>query len=215
MANPLEYSRNTDFTSLVDPPNTPQISTLQQEIADSACVAVVDHINTNEVPVDDIQVLIYFETEPDSADEAVVNGVVAAHEGRPTTGNYQGKKSVAESTNATTTLADKVDATAKPVKAGLYQLGASCEIKLGTGISSLPGDRAVEVVVELNGTEQAFCRWPFGDYHDFVSIAVVTFDEGDTPNLKMRFRRVGVSDTAYIRRARVWLVRLSNGEEAE
>lgn len=215
MSNPLVYSRNDDFTSLVDPPNQVQPATLTREIEDSACVAEVDFINTNEIgwPPTDVEVLIYFKTEPTTEDEAAVDAVVAAHQGIPTTGAYQGVGSGAESSNATTDYVDKIDVTAQPVQAGQYQLGVSCEVKLNSGIGSLPANVAVEAVVELNDVEVAFCQWPFSAYHDFMSMGVVTLKEGDTPNLKLRFRRVGVADTAYIRRARVWLIKIADGEE--
>jgi hypothetical protein len=42
---------------------------------------------------------------------------------------------------------------------------------------------------------------------------LIELKEGETPNVKLRFRRVGASDTAYIRRARVWLIKIVDGEE--
>lgn len=214
MANPLVYYRNTDFTSLEDPPNEPQLGTLEQEILDSAAIVEVDYINSDEEN-DDIKVAIFFTSEPSPADEAIIDGVIAAHAGVPATARYQGKKSNGESTNATTNWQDKISFTASPVKAGVYEIAVSCEIKLETGVQSMPFDRAVDAQVLVNGVQQGFTSWMVDRYHDFCEIGSLQLKEGDTPTVALQFRRVGASDTAYMRRARLGLKSMSMGAEDE
>ena len=198
------YSRNTDFVNLVDPPNEPQLDVLTRQIEDSGITAVDDGIST-EGTDDDIIVKFMFLTELSPAEVTLLNGVVAAHTGVPTTGEMQVTNSLGESTNTTTTFANKLNFTLAPMRKGTYQVAVSCETRLGTGTTSLASMKYAEAKVLFNdATEAAFSAWPFALYHDFMAAGKITVRAGDTPNLKLQFRRSGsVADTAYIRRARL------------
>lgn len=74
-----EYAYSA-FTGLVAPYTKPDPSSLEQEIQDSAIVTALDHIDTN----DGTQMCaIWFKDALSGGDEATLNGIVAAHTGKP------------------------------------------------------------------------------------------------------------------------------------
>jgi len=204
MSYDYTYSRNTHFTSLVNPPNRPQLDVLMREIVVAGITAVSEGINADDTDTD-IIVKFMFTTELSAGEVALLNGVVAAHRGIPTSGEMQVSNSIGETTNTTTTFANKINFTLAPMAKGTYQVVVSCEVRLTTGTTSLASMKYVEARVMLNDvTEAALSAWPFAGWHDFMAAGKFTVNAGDTPNLKLQFRRVGsVADTATIRRARL------------
>ncbi|HEU4580916.1 MAG TPA: hypothetical protein VFS67_21805 [Polyangiaceae bacterium] len=150
---------------------------------------------------------------PLASDETIVDGIVAAHNGSPTTSQLQQFQSLADTTNATTTYAAKQDGgvdvewVTAPLKAGAYLLRFSAQVRMSataanTGVqallraglgSSLSGadDRAY--------TEASFASSTIDQL--YVVSDVITVTEGQRLRLQPRLRRLGASGSALMRNA--------------
>lgn len=150
---------------------------------------------------------------PTSADELVVDGIVAAHNGAPTTAQLQQFQSLGDTTNATTSYAPKQNAgvdvewVTAPLKAGSYLLRFSAQVRMNVAAANT-GVQAIlraGLGASLSGaddrayTESSFASSTLDQL--YVVSDVITVLEGQRLRLQPRLRRIGGSGSAIMRNA--------------
>lgn len=135
----------------------------------------------------------------DAADEAAQDALVAAHQGDPFGPNVQRTSSEGVDSTGLNTPQTKVSATALPLPAGDYLVGAYCEIKLDAAVA-LSGVRAA---VLLDANEVAVDNWDVDQWHAFSAQGIVTLKAGETPTMSITYHRIGAANNVDIRRARI------------
>lgn len=198
---PYPYTMSTDTaTGVVNP------SLLEQEIKDSAMTQLakddLSHTNTDEE--DDELVIVFLNaiSEGVGSDKEKLDAVVLAHTGIATTVDTQRAQDFATvSTNATATFQDALTLVCDPLVAGKWAVAARCELRLQTQADfSLGGpDRAADAQLLIDGVNRVNWMTPWQDFENKQAADVLSFNEGDTPTLRIQFRRRG-TDTAEITR---------------
>lgn len=158
---------------------------------DGAITTALSHIDTASG-----QAFIYFDGDLSGAEQTALDAVVAAHQGVATTFAVKVTASNEESTNSTTTPADKLNSSVSALKSGSYLITWHCEIKTDTADTS-----GVRATLLLASTERSEDNWAKTQWHVFSGVAVQTFADGDTPQLQLQFARIGAAATVSIRRA--------------
>lgn len=174
-------------------------------VSDPTIVTVLDFINVDEGLSG---CYLNFASVLSGAEKTALDAVVAAHQGTITRGGLQRKYRQGEDSTTFTTFQTALSTNAKALKGGVYAVVWSCEMKMGSGT-----DRSL-AVFEIDGA--SFARhfegdtgWTFHGGTRFTS-----FSEGETPNLKIKFKVQGSGgDTAYIRRKSIALYLVKVQEE--
>jgi len=133
------------------------------------------------------------------ADKTTLDGIVAAHQGVAFSDTVQRVFSEAESTTTDTSYQEKLTLSTGPLPEGDYLISWYCEI----GVDTLLGGSGVFAQVTYNGTERGFTSSSSDFYRSFSGSAIVQLSAGDSPTIAINWRRVGASNTAKIRRARL------------
>lgn len=197
MATQFQYSVTNDF-----PNQAVDLTVFQLEIEASSITATVEGVTING---DDVT--IDFDTDLTVDEETTLDGVVAAHQGTGLVEGVQRAQANAEQTNATTTNATAVELQSGPLKAGDYLVSWYCEISMESDIDG----SGIFCQVLWNGVERAFDSTAQSNYTSFSGAVVVPSNDLDAPALDIVFRRVGAANTARIRRCRVSISPLTNG----
>jgi len=134
-----------------------------------------------------------------AADDAAQTALVLAHTA-PTFGPIVQRASSegVDSTTSTTPQA-KVSGTVLPLPAGKYLVAAYCEMRM----SAIVANSGVRARVILNGNDVAEDNWGEAQWHAFSAAGIVTIKAGETPMMLIDYQRIGVLNTAEIRRARI------------
>lgn len=160
---------------------------------------------------------------PLATDIAVVDGVVAAHNGTPTTAQLQQFQSLADTTNATTSYAAKQDAgvdvewVTQPLKAGAYLLRFSCQVRM----NATAANTGVQAIIRaglgasLSGsddrpyTESSFASSTIDQLYAVGDVITVT--EGQRLRFQPRLRRLGSSGSVIMRNAYLDVLQVPSG----
>lgn len=160
---------------------------------------------------------------PLAADEAVVDDVVAAHDGSPTTAQLQQFQSLGDTVNATTSYAPKqeggvdVEWVTAPLKSGSYFLRFSAQLRM----SAAAANTGVQAILRagigpsLSGaddrayTESSFASSTIDQL--YVVSDVITVAEGQRLRLQPRLRRLGASGSAIMRNAFLDVLQVPGG----
>ena len=139
----------------------------------------------------------------DPGDDAAQTALVAAHQGDPFGDTVQRDSAEPMQSTGSNVLQVALSKTAQPLPAGKYLLSAYCE----TRMSATVANSGVEVMVDydkgagfLNVAED---NWGEAQWHSFAAAGIVDIDAGDTPTLRVRYRRIGAANTAEIQRVRM------------
>lgn len=146
---------------------------------------------------DDVDITFVDALSP--TDKNTLDLVVANHQGEDLAPPVQRVNSEGESTNSTTTYEEKVSLDSGPLAEGDYLITWYCEISTDTFVSG----SGVFAQLVYNGVERGFSSTSQDIYLSFSGSATVFANTGETPTLALNFRRVGASNTAKIRRARM------------
>ena len=76
--------------------------------------------------------VVNFDTLPDAGDRTIVEGLIAAHDGEPSTRDPMKYTSIGEETTTETTWQTVFSVELPPIKAGAWQADTSFELKAGT-----------------------------------------------------------------------------------
>lgn len=156
---------------------------------------------------------ITIEAEPDldAGEVTVLDGIVAAHQGVPFVDGTQRVSALAEQTNATTTFEDAVALQSGPLRAGTYLVTFSYEISQQNLLST----SGCQARLNWNGGTEVATSVTTLDTYDLRGVsATIDVGDGDTPLLTLQWRRVGLANTARIRRCRISLSPMADvGEE--
>lgn len=144
------------------------------------------------------ELTLYFDGALSSAQEDLLDSIIAAHHPADTTQSAQTVASLAESVTSSTSWQVKLALTLPPMKNGDYQFIWYCEIAKNTAAG-------VAAQVTYNGNEQAYSSWGETQYHAFSGTVVATMKEGNTPTLALNVKALGTGEVK-IRRARFAVV---------
>lgn len=140
----------------------------------------------------------------DPGDEAAQAALVAAHQGDPFGDIVQRVGSESMSSTSSATPQVKVEGTAQPLPAGKYLIALYCEIRLSAAVANSGVEATLEWERGGNPPNQlAEDTWGEAQWHAFSGAGIVDINAGDTPTLRLLFRRIGVANTVEIRRARL------------
>lgn len=201
MSTSYDYSISGDFPNQQVNP-----SVLYAEInAESAITVPLVEIN-----VDGDVCSIVFEGPLSPAEKTALDNVVSNHSGEATTSDVQYAYSENEQGTTGSTWLEKLELQSDPVGGGEYLVTWYCEIKL---LSGTPSTGAFAQLT-LNGTERGADVNDLNQWKAFSGSAITPFDAGSEPVLAINWRRLGGSDEALIRRARLSIspVEKGNGE---
>lgn len=146
---------------------------------------------------DDVDII--FQDALSAGDKTTLDGLVAAHQGVPFSDTVQRAFSEGESQTTSTDYQEKLSLSTGPLPQGDYLVSWYCEI----GVDTLLGGSGVFAQVTYNGTERGFTSSDSDFYRSFSGSAIVQLSAGDSPTIAINWRRVGASNTAEIRRARL------------
>lgn len=182
---------------------------LETEIHDSAIDTVANPIEAIDTtspsrPVDGVftggSLAVVFTAALSPADEAVLDGVVAAHTGPAFGAPKQELESMAVTSNPNVVPVDKLDLTAVTLMGGTYILTACWEQRLAAAAAAMS-----HVSTLVDGVEVAQNNSELADWQLVTYVAPIVFAAGRTPQIQVQLSRVGAAATAEIRRARVML----------
>lgn len=197
-ATKYTYSISTDF-----PNQKVNSDLLEQEIDESSISTALSYIFTEGDVCD-----IWFDDVLSGPDQTTLDGLVAAHQGTDTDNATQTAKAWGSSGTTDTNWQLKLELNSTPLKKGTYEVSWNAEIKMTTGGM---GDH-VEVHMSVDGTQQAETHDYEIDWHHFGGAIAFDFKEADTPEIKLKWRRVGAGgDNAKIRRAALTLKCVKGG----
>lgn len=189
---------------------------LAQQIADTALptggtfegVSIEGGTPESNGVIDGGNLILTWQNALDPADVATQTALVLAHQGAPFGSTVQRASSepVSSTTNDGTAPVSKISATAAPLPAGKYLVGAYCETRLAASLAN----SGVRAVVIFNGNQVAEDNWGEDQWHAFSGQTVVDVDAGDEPMLEIQFHRIGVLNTVEIRRARITISQQSD-----
>lgn len=153
---------------------------------------------------------IEWDTDLTPAEEMTQATIVGDHQGVPFEDGVQRVTALAEQVNALSDYANLVAAELEsaPLDGGEYMLSVSFEL---AALNVVAGSGA-QAQVRFNGSEVALASTDLNVY-DVRSVSQpVAVQAGDTPTIDVRCRRVGAANTARIRRVRISLAPVMNGE---
>ena len=146
----------------------------------------------------------------DAADEAAQIALVAAHQGQAFGPIVQ--RDAAEAVQSTTLNALQVAlaATAQPLPAGKYLLAVYCETRMSAVVANSGVEAQVDYDRGAGFVNVAEDNWGEAQWHAFSAAGIVTLQSGDTPTLRVRYRRIGALNTAEIQRVRMSIAQQSD-----
>lgn len=155
---------------------------------------------------------IEWDTDLTPAEEITQATIVGDHQGVPFEDGVQRETVLPEQTNGSSDYADLVAAVlaSDPLEAGEYTLSVSFELAV---LNATAGSGA-QAQVRFNGAEVALASSGLNVFDMRSASQPVAVQAGDTPTIDIRLRRVGAANTARIRRVRISLAPVMNGEEA-
>jgi hypothetical protein len=192
-----QYSISTDFTSL-PPGGQPNLEALQAQIeADAAVDQALVQSSINGDIVD-----IVFVDALSAPGKTALDGVVAAHTGVALVDTPQRVNVLPQQTNPNAAPDDAAVLSLPSVKGGNWQLTWYCEIR----VQSVVANSGIFARVLVDGTERGFSSSGADQYVAFSGSGLLSYSDGDTPNIQLQFERAGVANTAQIRRCQIALV---------
>ncbi len=179
-------------------------SLLTQEIQDSSMTQPAkDDLTGINTSGDDLDIVFANALSTGAgSDKEKLDAVVGAHAGTTTTTDTQRAQDFSTvSTNATATFQDALTLVCDPLVAGNWAVATRCELRLQTqaDFSSGGPDRAADAQLLIDGVNRVNWMTPWQDFENKQAADVLSFNEGDTPTLKIQFRRRG-TDTAEVTR---------------
>lgn len=197
----MAWEKQYDFADTAD--GLLNSSLLQQQIIDSSIDTGVNPligINGDDTA---LTFVVMFTDPLSGADETVLDGVVAAHEGTPFVEKTQSVESVGQSDTGLNTLQDKINQTSGPLSPGKYLLTCYCELKTdGTANAGVEGQ------VSIAGAVISEDNWDLAQWHAYQCsgvFEVTAVQAGLKPVFMLQYRRIGAAATVSIRRARASL----------
>lgn len=146
----------------------------------------------------------WFDDALSGGDEAIFDGLVAAHQAPDLKDATQTETSGSESTTEETDYQTKLTLNSDPLIAGTYLISWNLEVRVsdeGLGCG-------VRTQVECDSVERSEDNWDKEYWHHNNGSAILDFADGDTPVVKVNYKVLGGGgDTVRIRRARVTLMR--------
>ena len=206
MTTQYEYSADpgqpgNDFTSL-PPGGTPNLESLGAEItADVVIDQTLEGLSMNPATSPNT-VFADFVADLSVPGKAALDAVIAAHTGVALVETPQRENSLAEQTEATTTPLDVCTMSVAAVRGGNWQVTFYCEIS----VEDIVNNSGVFVRLFIDGAERAFSSSSSDQYQSFSGAALLTYSDGDTPELILQIQRVGAANTAKVRRCQVAIV---------
>ena len=141
-----------------------------------------------------------------AADITALNTVVAAHQGLDFSTTSEMADDLTETTNATTTWANKLATSIGPLPAGAYLISWSCEHDLLAEVAGVNS----QARVTLNGWALNMDSWPHAVTHHFGGAVPYIAGAGDNFELAIGFRTNGASAaTARMRRVHIAVAKIA------
>lgn len=190
MVETYEYSVTADF-----PNQTVNVGTLDLEIRDEPAITA----ELLGVELDGDDVTISFDTLLSPDEKAALDNIVANHQGAALVDTPQRSTKLPEETNSTNNWVDVITLSPGQVLGGNWQVTWYCEI----GVED--GNGGVLARLTWDGVERTYSSSSSTFYQSFSGSALLTFDNADSPELSLQFRKIG-NDTAKIRRCQIALV---------
>ena len=177
----------------------------KQELALLALSVQPDRVQINDGAM---QLNFDAQAHDPSDDDPIIAGAVTAHVGGAVVGGAQRVISEAESSNDTTTNAEKAALASGLLEAGSYTLSWYCEIAT-TSVLALSGAKAV-LEVDLGGgfIERGEISHDLNTYMPFSGSLPQDRVDGQKIDARIRWRRLGaLSNPARIQRCRIAITR--------
>jgi hypothetical protein len=191
------YSITNDFTSL-PPGGTPNLEALEAQI--SADAAIDQALVSTAIHLDDVTITFVDALSPTG--KSALDAVVAAHTGVALVDTPQRVNSLAEQTNPNQAPDVALQLQLTAVKGGNWQLTWYCEISVAAVVSN----SGVAARVMVDGVERAYSSSRDDQYQSFSGSGLLVYNDGETPDIQIEFARIGVANTARIRRLQIALV---------
>lgn len=151
---------------------------------------------------------IEWDTDLTPNEEATQASVVGDHQGIPFVEGTQRETVIAEQTTPDSGWLQVAELVSGDLNAGDYNLSVSFEISTLNSTSN----SGVQAQVRFNGSEVSLSSSGLNVYDTRSISQPITVQAADNPSVEIRIRRVGVANTARIRRIRIALSKIQNGE---
>ena len=172
---------------------------LIREIKDGAFAASLLGVQESREPAPDDDLTLAFDIALTGPEKTALDGIVAAHQGVPTTSEYKSYESNPAQTNGTTSFIVAITQTTPALREGSYIFGWQCQMELievGGAINS----RGI-VQFQIDGNTENTSSWFQDAPHTLSGSTRVIVQEGDTFTITLRYRRdpdLGGDDTIQV-----------------